>query len=185
MKTEPEIEKRLQKLRSRYKRKWVHEKAGRKHRNCVHNYEHSPAGQFKYSKSHDVDLAPRKQVTLMVIQPEAPVTICTYDSKSKDWNGDICDTDEKAAECPWFKPALSEAAAEAEFEELLADDEFVFENYRDVATLQWVLDVRVASTKIPFWERFFAWFKYRPKELPAPAEPDVPEGLWDADPKDS
>jgi hypothetical protein len=62
--------------------------------------------------------------------------------------------------------------------------EFVFDNYRDVATLQWVLDVRVVAVKLSLVERFLALFKTRNKELPAPKDPEVPEGIWDADNQD-
>lgn len=191
MKTETEIIKRLHKLRLRYKRKYVQLKTGRMHRNCFYNYEHFP-NKLPYSKSRDTEssLTSRKRVILVVIQPDQPICICMYGSKgslSNEWDGDICDTDEKAAECPLFKPAITEVVAEAEFGELLKDDEHVFENYRDMATLQWVLDIRVATMEIPLWERIVAWFKPRPKELPAPAPapaPEIPKGLWDVDSQD-
>lgn len=204
MKTQSEIEKRLQKLRKRYRQKYVQERIGRHHANCVYNYEHSPRGQFKYSRSVDVDLAPRKQTTLMVIQPEQSVRICTYGSTSKDWNGDLCDTDEKAAGCPWFKARCSEDEVGAEFDQLMSDVEFVFENYRDMATLQWVLDIRSPDEvpedpppPLPLWKRVVRWLTVTvagpppaPRLPPAEVEPvtepnpEVPKGLWDADPED-
>jgi len=184
MKTQSEIEKRLQKLRKRYRQKYVQERVGRRHQNCVHNYEHAPRGEFKYSRSHDVELAPRRQTTLLVVQPDQPVRICTYGSTGKDWNGDVCDTDEKASGCPWFKASRLEDEVGAEFDSLMSDVEFVFDNYRDVATLQWVLDVRVVTVKPSLVERFLSLFKTRNKELPAPKDPEVPEGIWDADNQD-
>lgn len=203
MKTQSEIEKRLQKLRSRYRRKYVQDRTGRRHQNCVHNYEHKPAGKFKYSKSHDVDLAPRKQTTLLVIQEDQPVRICMYGSHGKDWNGDICDADEKAAGCPWFKAKLSEDEVGAEFDELTSDVEWVFDNYRDMATLQWVLDVR-SPDEVPdeppqtLLGRVLGWFRQdlrlrtKPPQLPPPEleepvtepNPEIPKGLWDADSQD-
>lgn len=211
MKTQSEIEKRLQKLRKRYRLKYVQERTGRHHENCVHNYVHAPRGQFKYSRSTDAELAPRKQTTLLVIQPDQSIRICTYGSTGKDWNGDVCDSDDKSSDCPWFKAARSEEEVGAEFDAMLSDVEFVFENFRDMATLQWVLDVR-SPDEIPdeppppppppptLFERFLGWFRPRPPQLPPPAPheepvtpeeepvteptPDVPKGLWDADPQD-
>jgi hypothetical protein len=201
MKTQSEIEKRLQKLRKRYRQKYVQERIGRHHENCVHNYVHAPRGQFKYSRSHDVELAPRKQTTLMVIQPEQSIRICTYGSAGKEWNGDVCDSDDKSSDCPWFKAARSEEEVGAEFDAVLADVEFVFENFRDMATLQWVLDVRspdeVPDEPLPppsLLDRLLSWFRPKPPQLPPPdpepeepvtePNPDVPKGLWDANPQD-
>lgn len=198
MKTQFEIEKRLQKLRRRYRQKYVQERTGRHHENCVHNYVHAPRGQFKYSRSADVDMAPRKQTTLLVIQPEQSIRICTYGSTGKDWNGDVCDSDEKSSGCPWFKPARSEDEVGEEFDAVLSDVEFVFENYRDMATLQWVLDVRSpdeVDDPLPsptLLDRILGWFRPKPMQLPPPEpeepatepNPDVPKGLWDADSQD-
>lgn len=208
MKTQPEIEKRLEKLRARYRRKYVQDNAGRHHQNCVHNYEHKPAGKFKYSKSHDVAMSPRKQTTLVVLNEDQPVRICTYGSqgpRADEWNGDVCDGDEKSSECPWFRASQTEEEAGAEFDELMKDVEYVFDNYRDVAALQWVLDVRgpeevqpEPDLPLPLWKRVFRWLTAAiagppppPQLPPAPTDdeavtepnPDL-EGLWDADPQD-
>jgi hypothetical protein len=199
MKTQSEIEKRLEKLRARYRRKYVQDNSGRHHQNCVHNYEHKPAGKFKYSKSHDVALSPRKQTTLLVLNEDQPVRICTYGSQGPQagsWNGDVCDNDEKSSACPYFAASQTEEEAGAEFDELMKDVEYVFDNYRDVAALQWVLDVRGPGEAEPpppsLLERIFAWFRPKPALLPpAPADdeavtepnPDL-KGLWDADSQD-
>lgn len=200
MKTQPEIEKRLEKLRARYRRKYVQDNSGRHHQNCVHNYEHKPTGKFKYSKSHDVAMSPRKQTTLLVLHEDQPVRICMYGSQgpaAKDWNGDVCDNDGKSDGCPWFQASQTEEDAGAEFDELMKDVEYVFDNYRDVAALQWVLDIRGPDDVEPapppsLWERFLSWFhgKSVPQLPPPPDEEPVTEpnpdlkGLWDADPQD-
>jgi hypothetical protein len=199
MKTQSEIEKRLQKLRRRYRQKYVQERTGRHHENCVHNYEHAPRGEFKYSRSVDVDLAPRKQTTLMVIQPEQPVRICTYGSTGNDWNGDVCDSDEKSSGCPWFKAKRTVDEVGPEFDAMMSDVEFVFDAYRDMATLQWVLDIRgpedVPDEPPSLWKRLLSWIVSRageprrpprlsPIEEPVEPEAEIPKGLWDADPKD-
>jgi hypothetical protein len=205
MKTEADVQKRLLKLRKRYRQQYVQERVGRHHQNCVHNYEHKPTGKFKYSRSHDVAMSPRKQTTLLVIQEERPVRICMYGSNGKDWNGDVCDRDEQASDCPWFKPARTEDEVGAEFDDAMSDVEFVFDNYRDVAALQWVLDIRDSTDMseepehpVPtsWLGRLWDWVrgpKPAPQLPPAPPEeepvtepnPEIPKGLWDADPEDS
>lgn len=190
MKTEVEVGKRLYKLRQRYKHKYVQSKTGHAHRNCRHNYEHSPSARLEYGPRHppeDGRFAARRQQTLVVIQPEIPARICTYGSDRAEWNGDICDTDDKSSTCPYFSSRMTVAQAEAEFDELLKDDAFVFDNYRDIAALQWVIDKRVVAMAPPLWDRFKAWLVrvFLPvRELPEPKVEEIPKGLWDVDPED-
>lgn len=117
----------------------------RRHRNCAHNVEHVP-NRLPYSSSDvptDLDLAPRRVTTLLVVQDESPTYLCSLGSENPaEWSGTICDRDSFSDGCPYFVPRVSAEAATAEFRELLLDDGYVYEHYRDVAALQWVVEDR-------------------------------------------
>jgi hypothetical protein len=101
-----------------------------------------------------------------------------------NWPGDVCD-DDVAKRCKWFKPKKSAKEAHDEFMELLVDDEWVYENHRDVAALQWVLDNkghRVSRRFLSVWERIWLWFVvcFTFVKKPAPSLPPF-EDIGDVD----
>lgn len=185
MKTRDEIDRRLEKLRSRYLRQHVSASQTRRPCNCVHNHEHVPTAPPRRSHTSS-DIAPRKTTTLVVLrETQTSIRLCMYGSEDiQNWPGDVCDTDDTARACPYFRPRVSQDAAVEEFRGLLADDKHVLQTYPDVAALQWVLDSRVHDVPQPWHERVRTWwsklFARTPKALPAPATPDAePDGLWD------
>lgn len=198
MKTADEVRKRLEKLRTRCLRQHCATASAKKPSNCIHNIEHIPRPQ-KARMPTEVEKAPRVITTLVVIQPESPVRLCMYGSENPaTWNGDICDDDATAASCQHFEPRVTEDQAVREFDDLMADDEYVVKNHADIAALQWVLGERVYRTPLSVWDRFLLWvdsFMRRvvrpPPRLPKFSrghltDPDPPEELWqDADAEDS
>ncbi len=205
MKTQDEVEKRLRKLLTRYRDRYVHEKTDRVYHNCVHNYEHkSKPLPYSVSDRPDTGMTPARKV-LPVLSPEPTIHICMYGSKSGEWNGDVCDAlDVRAPDCPWFKRRTGEQEAGEQFDGLMSNVRYVFDNYRDVAALQWVLDIRDPAEiqepepELPLWKRIVRWFASALSgeppvpQLPPPSDeepatepkPEVPKGLWDADSQD-
>ena len=148
MKTVDEVRKRLEKLRFRCLRQHVRLISSKKPQNCVHNFEHVPHPQRNEIPT-EVEMVPRVVSTLVVIQPEKPIRLCMYGSdKPESWNGDICDVDDTAQICPYFKSRVSEERAVEEFDLLMVDDDYVFEHHKDIATLQWVLGERIHRTPL-------------------------------------
>lgn len=101
---------------------------------------------------------------------------------SPSWNGDIiCDSDDVASRCKWFKPAVDPEAAKREFLKVLSDDRLVYDKMKDVATLQWVLGERVHKLSLSLWERFVLFFvcltTFVKKPKPTPDLPSL-EGIW-------
>lgn len=145
MKTHEEIEKRLFSLYHKYENLYVKDNLRPSPDNCSHNLLHTPATLIPRPRDLEMKLAPRKQTTLVVIDgPPRPIRICTYGSDNPEsWNGDICDTEEHASQCPYFTPAESAEDLRERFRVLMADDEFVFENYKDVMALQWATGHRI------------------------------------------
>jgi hypothetical protein len=181
VKSREEIEKRLKKLRVRYARKHILGSQQRLHKNCVFNREHVPPSLPERRQGPDVHMVPRRQVTLVVLRDEAPIRLCMYGSEdASKWRGDVCDDDSVARSCKLFKASVGLEEAKQEFLDRLADDRFVFDNYRDVATLQWVLGVRVHEIPLSVWDRLSLWlsifFFRRPKALP-PSDFDGSD-LW-------
>lgn len=184
MKTKEDVEKRLLKLRRRYAHKYIQKSQERKHLNCVYNEVHNST-KLRYTHSVDAPLALRNQSTVVVFQNDdnGPVHLCMYDSgDAKEWKGSVCDSDEVSSSCPMFKPRLNLEDAKSEFLDSLADDEYVFNNYRDVATLQWVIGERIhleplsITDRIAFFMRSF--FIRTPKPVTQLSLP-LPEDLWD------
>jgi hypothetical protein len=169
VKSESVVQRRVQRLRDRYLRRHVLLSQERRHRNCVHNQEHAPS-KLPYSRSElstELDLAPRKVTTLLVIKDDQPVRICTLGlcagnstAGSVGWDRDVCDSDSISATCGMFKARTGADEAYDEFMELLKDDKFVYENYRDLAALQWVLEDR--RPRLPWYRRLFAWLFGKP-----------------------
>src|SRR5690606_9151048 len=99
----------------------------------------------------------------MIVTPTngEPVRLCMYIAPSEEdgvdsvWNGDICDRDAVAQHCKFFKPKFGTTeSVTAEFDNLLADDEYTLKNYPDIAALQWVLVDRIHKQKLGFFQRF-------------------------------
>ncbi len=154
----------------------------RRHHNCVYNREHLPR-KLPYSLSDvttELDLAPRRVTTLVVIQEDKPVRLCAYGCDAPaDWQGNsraeenyVCDSDSVSADCSLFEP-------------LLGPDEAVYENFRDLAVLQWVLEDR--NPRLPWYRRLLTFLfggPVRPPEtklLPPGASAEVDrelEDLW-------
>lgn len=173
MKPESVVRKRAERLRDRYLRRYVVLSQERRHDNCVFNKEVA-VRNLPYSQSDlstELDLAPRKVTTLLVIQEDRPVRICMYgaDNPAK-WSGDVCDDESIAPTCRFFIPLRSAQEATDDFMSLLADDKYVFDNLRDLAALQWALGDR--RPRLPWYRRLVAFFvgKYLPKVpvLPPP-----------------
>ena len=184
MKTRAQVESRLKKLRSRYAHKHVEATQQRCYKNCVYNEEHAPAQlEYKAPLETEYERAPRMQQTLMVVSHDQAIHLCMYGAdKPGTWPGDTCDTDDKARRCPLFKPRVTLEDARKEFLEKLADDEYVFNNYRDMATLQWVLGERVHDVPLTLFERFWFWLKgklWKPiPALPQLPPPELTADLW-------
>ncbi len=174
----------------RYAHKHVDSSQKRCFHNCTYNYEHRGTARLSNDRSPpDLEISPRRQVTLMVVREEKSVHLCMYGSKNpEDWPGDICETDEKARGCSWFEPRVNIKQAREEFMDKLQDDEYVFNAYRDVATLQWVLGERVHTMGLSFLDRFFFWFKglfHKPDPLVPQLPAHLPEDIWSDKPDDS
>jgi len=187
VKTQEEIEKRLRKLRERYARKYVDASQQRAHANCVFNHRHDPPPSSTAAAPRDEDLpmVPRRHVTLVVLRDDSAVHLCMYGAEDPArWAGDVCDDDATARSCKLFKPSVDMDQAKSEFLDLMADDEYVFDNYRDVATLQWVLGERVHGMPLSWIERLGFWFRSKlskpSKQTPLLPQGDLPGDLWDS-----
>jgi hypothetical protein len=184
VKSRSQIEGRLKKLRMRYAQKHVDQTQQRCFRNCEFNLEHKPALLQYKAMPTELELAPRHQQTTLVIHEEGhSVHLCMYGAKdASTWPGDTCEDDDKARHCPMFKPRINLQQARSDFMEKMFDDEYVFNNYRDVATLQWVLGERVHTMGLSLWERFWFWLKikfWKPiAPLPNLPEASLPIDLW-------
>lgn len=186
MKTREEILSRLRKLRTRYATRYMESTRTRLPCNCRHNHVHHSTNYSRsLTEAKPTDIAPRSQVTLLVLQEDRPIGLCMYGSEdSSKWSGNICDSKSTAESCPYFTPKTTVPAAREEFLTKLADDEFVFDNYRDIAALQWVLGERIHNHKLSLWERILFWFRSRsmhvlpPSGTPALLESDL---TWNED----
>lgn len=175
MKSREEVLRRLKKLRARYLRQYLRQSQDRRPHNCAYNHE----VLVPPAKSHLSDVpgpgeerpvTPAKSLVVLQGEPcgDAPIRVCLYGCEDPaGWTGELCYTEEKAGSCEWFKPEKDLAEAEREFDALLSDDAYVYENYRDVAALQWVLEDRVHRHRPGLIERFWRWFG-RPRSVPAP-----------------
>ena len=187
MKNHSEVESRLKKLRTRYAHKHVENTQKRCFKNCTFNAVHKTEKLDYGQVETELELSPRIQKTSVFINDEnKAIHLCMYGAKDPStWSGDICDNDEKARHCPMFKPTVTVEQAKLEFLERLSDDEFVFDNYRDVATLQWVLNQRVHEIPLTLFERFWFWLRikfWRPEPaLPQLASPELTDDLWKED----
>ena len=183
MKTRDQIESRLKKLRMRYVHKHVEATQQRCFNNCTFNQIHTPKPLHYGPVATEYELSPRLQTTLIVLNEDRTVHLCMYGVQDKaTWSGDTCDTDDKAKCCPMFKPRVTLEQARADFMNKLSDDEYVFDNFRDVATLQWVLGERVHEVPLTLFERFLFWLKvkfWKPAPaLPQISDPELASDLW-------
>lgn len=185
MKTRDEILSRLRKLRTRYATRYMESSRERLPCNCRHNHVHKSTNYSRQvTTAQPTDIAPRSQVTLLVLQEDRPIGLCMYGSEdSSKWPGNICDSKETASECPYFTPKMSVAASQAEFFAKLEDDEFVFDNYRDIAALQWVLGERVHNHALSLWERVIFWFRSKSLRVLPPSGTSSSESdpIWNED----
>ena len=185
MKNYSDIKKRLRKLKYRYLRDHLKISQDRLFENCFHGHYHyaSPIPQKPMIPVNET-LVPHHQVTLVVLQDEdknGPVPLCMYGSEDPDsWSGDLCLGD-KPKSCSVFKPRISMDEAQLEFNELLADDEYVITNMKDVAALQWVVNERISFWKLSLFEKIALWlmkiFFRRPKLLLESTE-ELSDDLW-------
>ena len=178
MKSKGTITKRVRKLRLRYAKKHVKASQARRHGNCRHNFEHAASLEGRDPDVVELALAPREVVTTLVVRDDEVVHLCMYGADDPmNWPGDVCDSDEVAGRCEHFEPRESAEEARDGFMELLADDEWVYENHRDLAALQWALDdgkYRVPRQFLSLWERFWLWltvFFFSSVKKPAPPLP--------------
>lgn len=195
MKNRDEIEARIRKLVDRYKTKYVNASQARVHRNCSFNRLHTPTGNYESNKSWETGISPRRQVTLIVLEPERPVGICMYGSeKPETWSGDTCDDDDVSKKCPMFSPNRSSSSVEEEFDDHMQDDEYVLKHYPDVAALQWAVNARHWKIRPLLIERIISFLSHsfsivksallifkmdkRLKSLPA-SRHDVPMDGWE------
>lgn len=152
--------------------------------NCSYNYKHTPTPRPASRQAIEPEIQPRRSTTLVVIQPEVPVRICMYGSEDiVNWPGDVCDKDETAQSCPKFKPIVSSEEVRQKAHALLADDEWVFENMKDVAALQWVVNDRIHRYRPSLFQRLLLWIKVRmlkvPPAKPTAPLPEIPSNFWD------
>lgn len=178
MKSESDIVKRLKNLRIRYAKRFIFLSQERKPENCSFNFEHESNGTYENSNFMEIDRAPKKSVTLIVIKPETPTRLCLYGSENPEtWNGVICDRDEISKSCKYFIPKQSLNEAKENFLSLMSDDEYVYENYKDIATLQWVLGDRIHKFGLSLFERLIFWIfslklrVFKPKLIPSNLDP--------------
>jgi hypothetical protein len=156
------------------------------------NREHTPT-QLKPDILTEMELAPRISKTLVVFQQDATIRLCMLGSESVQfWSGDICDSENVAKQCKYFQPKLTDKQAADEFCAKMADDDFVYANYQDIAALQWVIEDRIYKTPLSWWGRLLLWFHilvrraYRPKMLPPASDEPIPGDLWqNADAEDT
>jgi len=184
VKSKAEIEKRLRNLRTKYAKKHIGESQSRCFKNCVYNRVHTNTATYAVSKNVDVPITPRKQTTLLVIQEDSPIHLCMYGSEDLTvWSGDVCNDDSIARSCKYFKPFVSPVQARDDFLESLSDDRYVYDNYRDIATLQWVLHDRLYKMGLSWWERAFLWLKVKLLRVRRPSRSlpvsSLPEDIWD------
>jgi hypothetical protein len=154
MKTQEDIQKRLDKLYSRYLQRYVAISQLRKQCSCKWYTEANSLNRVDDIPPMEYDIAPCKSSTLLIVQTDLPVGVCTFGSdKPLEWNGDLCDDEYIMKSCKNFSPRISINEATEEFNNLMCDDEYVIENYKDIAALQWVLCTRVKTRRFSGFER--------------------------------
>ena len=91
----------------------------------------------------EFERSPRLNRTLVVIQPNDAIRLCTYGSENlTSWNGDIiCDNENVSRSCSWFVSKHDLDSITEEFKNLVADDKYVFEQYKDKQSLKEATDL--------------------------------------------
>lgn len=187
MKSEGAVRSRLVKLRKRYRNKHASNSQKRVPSNCVYNATIEPKGYRAPSVITELEMSPRIVSNLVVFQEDSSIKICTYGSENPaEWNGDVvCDSNDVAEQCKFFKAKSTYAEAAEEFDGMMEDDEFVYDNYRDVATLQWVLDDRVHLIPLTWRDRlslllirFFDWMLRRNRQKLPSQLMVIPHDIW-------
>jgi hypothetical protein len=178
VKSEEAVLKRLKNLRKRYLNKYIKVSQTRLHKNCVYNVSYTlnqtslKANEIQVNES----LWNNKFDSIVIIQDNQSTHFCAFGSEKPDeWNGIICDNDDVAKSCKWFKPKVPIDKVEIEFEELMKDDEFVLNHYPDIAALQWVLDDRIHFYCLSWWDRIRFWFLKKLNKVKHPVIPLLQE----------
>jgi hypothetical protein len=154
LKTQEDIESRLIKLSTRHKRLYIQSHTDKRPENCHYNLECTPK-PLPYVRETDTNISPRKSNSIVIIQEDAPVRVCTYGIEHPDkWNGNICDDESQSRKCPMFKPRQSVEILEEEFQDIIKDDEKTLVRYPDIAALQWVLSNRTHKLDLSFRHLF-------------------------------
>ncbi len=91
------------------------------------------------------------------------------------WSGDVCDSDGRSCCCDHFVPLKTVAEATDEFMSSLLDDKFIYDNFRDLAALQWALGDR--RPVLPLWRRLVKAVLGRFYDVPAPLLPGISEAV--------
>lgn len=135
MRREAEVRKKLRQVKHQYLSRQYKEKLSLRPENCKYYYEH-----------HEIDKETGKEVV---------VGLCMYGSENpEEWPGTICETIE---DCHHFEPKYTKEEVKAEFEESLKDEVVVAHQYKDIAALQWVLDDKVYSWDLAWYQRLHLW----------------------------
>ncbi len=93
--------------------------------------------------------------------------LCMFGAENPEtWPGNICDDAETARQCPMFEATVSKAELWVEFQEQIANLEWIRLHLPEVFALVWVLDGTVAPV-IPWWRRL--WFRLRRIDVEAVA----------------
>lgn len=148
MKKEAEVKKRLRDVKRKYLVQMLEDNLSQHHSNCVFNHKHEDKNGVTY---------------LCMLGANNP----------EEWKGTICDGDDVSMECPFFEAKKTRADIKKEFDEIMQDPVRLFDQYRDVAILLWVLGEDAGyDVKDPWYVRGLDWLKEmlnpprKPKSLP-------------------
>lgn len=205
MKSETNIVRRLNKLHRRYLGQYIKKSQCRTHTNCKYNRVHTtptnisskPTDEMRrrlpvVGRDSNMFISPDRAMTIfsnnlvIIDEKNDSIRVCAYNIDNHvTWNGDICDSDRVAESCRLFEPLKTVKEANDSFNYLITDDDYVYENYRDIATLQWVLEDRIQNwnnifTIIYVW--FLSLFVKPNKPSPSPILNDEElDTVWDKD----
>jgi len=172
------IVKRLRKLRIRHLRKYLSASQSRIPENCVYNHKINVKQTNSHLYSNDSFLGinddrlvvPTKKTSVVILNNDDNddfPCVCLYGCKDPSiWEGELCYTIDKSSTCNWFKPTKSINVAENEFDELMKDDEYVNKHYKDIASLQWVIEDRIYKYDLNLFERILRWVLRRKTKVP-------------------
>lgn len=138
MRSEAHIQKRLRDFKKKHLIHAYERDLGHHHYNCVHNHRH-------------VDK--HGEAFLCMLGADDP----------ENWKGTICDSDDTVKTCPYFQGRHSKEEVKETFLRDLQNTETLFEEYRDVAILQWVLEspmvTSVEEKNRTWFQKFKDWVK--------------------------